>query len=316
MKQKCAIGIDGGATSTKVAVTTEHGDVLARAQGKCISPYLLDSAAVTSNFSALMDHVLREAGVGAGDIAGICLGVSGCDRPHEVAALEQMARAKFPGALAVATNDALVALVGGVGEVMGIITIAGTGSISLGINREGQTARAGGWGHLLGDEGSGYEIARQALVATLRAHDGRGPETELAQLILARLGLAEPGEIKTWTRQIDFDKAAIADLAPVVFEAGNRGDSVAKSIIETSGRELAECTCAVASRLWEPGMPITVVASGSVLLSQASLFDSFTSQVRERWANASVQRPKSDPAHGACTYVLHLLNPQDRVART
>jgi N-acetylglucosamine kinase-like BadF-type ATPase len=92
-------------------------------------------------------------------------------------------------------NDALIALVAGAGENPGVVLVAGTGSIAYGRDARGRAARAGGWGYLLGDEGSGFWIGRRALLSVVRHADGRGPFTMLTELVLRHMGITRPAEL-------------------------------------------------------------------------------------------------------------------------
>ncbi|MBN1476596.1 hypothetical protein JXA47_07585 [Candidatus Sumerlaeota bacterium] len=302
------IGIDGGATSTKAVVADSEGRVVARAEGACISPYLLPGAQIEANLRAICRELLAAAGVTPSDIRGVCLGVSGCEREEDRACLAQISERVLPGVRAEVVNDAVIALVGGCGGMEGVIVISGTGSIALGRTADGHMARAGGYGHLLGDEGSGYEIARQGLIAVLRADDGRGEATRLTPLVLKRLEIAGPQGIKPWTKVVGGEKAAIAALAPLVFEAAAADDSVCNRILDEAAEELALAAEAVMGRLWKAPCCLRVSVAGSVILSQDVLFERFMSAMKHRCPHGEVMRPLSDPVNGACTYLLHLLH--------
>src|SRR5439155_26556427 len=129
-------------------------------------------------------------------------------------------------------NDALVALVAGAGAGAGVVIVAGTGSIAYGHDGSGHAARAGGWGYLLGDEGSGFWIGRRALAAVVRQADGRGPVTQLTGLILDRMGITRPGDLIHETYYRDLKRQAIAALAPLVQQAHAAGDAVADHILQ------------------------------------------------------------------------------------
>src|SRR5262249_22680106 len=131
-------------------------------------------------------HQVMDAAIGDRDIrpAAICLGMAGVDRPQDIEAVRGIMRRIGFKARVVVVNDALVALVAGAGDAAGVVVVAGTGSIAYGRNDSGRAARAGGWGHLLGDEGGGFWIGRAALRAVVRQFDGRGPVTLLTPMIL------------------------------------------------------------------------------------------------------------------------------------
>src|SRR5206468_5667535 len=121
----------------------------------------------------------------------ICLGIAGVDRQHEADTITAIMRRIGLRSRVLVVNDALIALVAGARDDPGIVIISGTGSIVYGRNLRGEAARAGGWGHMIGDEGSGYWIGREALAAVMRAADGRGPGTRLTADVLDLFGIAD-----------------------------------------------------------------------------------------------------------------------------
>src|SRR5262249_28972129 len=123
--------------------------------------------------------------------AAICLGIAGVDRQDEARTVRAIMRRLGHRSRTVVVNDALIALVAGAGDGPGIVIIAGTGSIAYGRNGRYEAARAGGWGHIIGDEGSGYWIGREALAAVMREVDGRGPATRLTREVLTYFNIAD-----------------------------------------------------------------------------------------------------------------------------
>jgi N-acetylglucosamine kinase-like BadF-type ATPase len=146
-------------------------------------------------------------------------------------------------------SDAKVALAGATGLRPGVVVISGTGSIAFGLNEEGETTRAGGWGWRLGDEGSGYDIGQKALIASLRDFDGRGPPTSLSEKVKTALGLGDLGELVDRVYNGDMGSREVAALVHLVREAAGEGDEVATSIMEEAGEELGIAASAVIRRL-------------------------------------------------------------------
>src|SRR5205814_2143843 len=127
--------------------------------------------------------------------------------------------------------------------------ISGTGSIAYGRNRGGAAARAGGWGHLIGDEGSGYWIGCQALSAVVRAADGRGPETRLTDQVLRHFAVAHAAGLVQVVYNRETSRQSLAALGPAVQQAHDQGDAVATEILERAAEELVLAARSVASRL-------------------------------------------------------------------
>src|SRR5579872_3801360 len=181
------LGIDAGGTKTVCLLADDDGRVLAEARGGGANLHAAGELSVEKVLHALMEEAIGEREIAP---AAICLGIAGVDREDEARVVRAIMRRIGYKSRTLVVNDALIALVAGVGEAPGIVVIAGTGSIAYGRNAAGEAARAGGWGHMIGDEGSGYWIGREALAAVMRAGDGRGPETALTAEILAHFGVA------------------------------------------------------------------------------------------------------------------------------
>src|SRR4030095_5317067 len=125
----------------------------------------------------------------------VCLGIAGVDREDEASTVRAIMRRIGYRSHTIVVNDALIALVAAAGDAPGVVIIAGTGAIVYGRNANGEAARAGGWGHMIGDEGSGYWIGREALSAVMRAYDGRGPATRLTAAILSHLNVDDESRL-------------------------------------------------------------------------------------------------------------------------
>jgi len=197
----------------------------------------------------------------------------------------------------VVTDDAVIALAGATAGEPGIVTIAGTGSIAFGRNAAGKTERAGGWGYIFGDEGGGFDIARQALRAVLRAEEGWGPPTGLAGRLLEAAGGADANATLHRFYTPDWPRARVAALAPLVDEAAMAGDAVARDILHNAAQQLAVLTSAVRQQLWRPSEPARVAWLGGVFRSQM-LLERYRCLVELEEGNR-VGAPEYDAAAGA-----------------
>src|SRR5262249_56991481 len=153
-----------------------------------------------------------------------------------------------PGDNCTVDNDARIALTGAIGFGGGVVVIAGTGSVAFGRKEEGAEARAGGWGPIIGDEGSGYGIARAGLAAIMRAHDGRGPATKMTEILKERHDM-KPEDLPPFVYATTTQTDDIARFGKLVVEAAQDGDVTAAAILEQGGRELGAAILAVARRL-------------------------------------------------------------------
>src|ERR1019366_3698153 len=176
------LGIDAGGTKTVCLLADEHGNILSEGRGGGANLHTSGEFEVEKVL-----HEVMEAAIGDREMtpAAVCLGIAGVDRDDEARTVRAIMRRIGYKSRIVVVNDALVALVAGAGNAPGIVIIAGTGSIVYGRNARFEEGRPGGWGHIIGDEGSGYWIGREALAAIMRAADGRGPETRLTEDVLA-----------------------------------------------------------------------------------------------------------------------------------
>jgi len=202
----------------------------------------------------------------ASDVSGICLGMAGVDRPEDKIKLEKWIREILPNpALKVKIdNDAIIALVSGTKKLHGIVVIAGTGSIVVGVNK-GVVSRAGGWGPLLGDEGSGYLIGMNLLRAVCCAHD-RNEKTVLLQATLKELNFQSATELIPWTYTQDkINSARYAALSPIVFKAAVENDAEALSILNTQASLLMQTIKTVHRNSKFSDENLTVVFSGGNL---------------------------------------------------
>jgi N-acetylglucosamine kinase-like BadF-type ATPase len=185
------------------------------------------------------------------------------------------------------------------------VVLAGTGSIAYGADRSGRTARSGGFGSLLADEGSGYWLGHQALRAAVRASDGRGEPTALQALVFQALGAASMAEVIPKVYEQALPKHGIAALAPLVEQARAAGDRVAADLIRRGGQELALAAAAVARALDLGHEPFPVVLAGGAFKACPSLVDTVAGAL-----DLPAARPAPltvEPARGAVTLALELL---------
>ena len=179
------------------------------------------------------------------------------------------------------------------------MVIAGTGSIAYGRNARDEAARAGGWGYVLGDEGSGYWIGRHALRAVVRESDGRGHATAMTPLVLAHFGATRPDDLVHAIYDGALRPSAIAAVARAVQAAADDGDELALQILTVGARELASSARAVISRLGLRDEAFDVVLSGGVMQAVPRLAAEVEAQVTQLAPRCRVQRLQREPAHGA-----------------
>jgi N-acetylglucosamine kinase-like BadF-type ATPase len=201
-------------------------------------------------------------------------------------------------------NDALVALEAGAPGRPGVVIISGTGSISYGRNAEGMAARSGGWGYVLGDEGSGYWIGRAAVRAVLREADQRGKETALTPLLLAHFGLDQPQGLIHEVYHSNLKPAAIGALAQCVHQAFAQGDEVAIGILRGAANELESAAMSVARRLDLVGDHFPFILAGGIFKAVPWLHEELSRRLPVVAPGSAVHLLDREPATGAVRLAL------------
>jgi N-acetylglucosamine kinase-like BadF-type ATPase len=185
-----------------------------------------------------------------------------------------------------------------------VVIISGTGSISYGRNAAGVAARSGGWGYVLGDEGSGYWIGRAALRAVLRAEDRRGPATALTQLLLAHFGVDRPQGLIHEVYHSNLKPSAIGSLAQCVHQAFAKGDEVAVGILRGAANELESSAMSVARRLDLIGESFSFILAGGIFKAVPWLKDELTRRLPVVAPASAVRLLEGEPAAGAVRLAL------------
>jgi len=270
---KLYLGVDGGQSSTTALIGDEDGRVIGRGKGGPCN-HAAESEGRTKLERAIQESLAeacRQAGLPAGQIRfeAACFGMSGGPADKEA-----ILRALVPADRLLVTTDAEIALSGATEAGEGIIVIAGTGSIALGRDASGAHVRTGGWGYIFGDEGSAFDIVRQALRAALRMEEGWGPATAIRQVLLAAAEARDSNDLMHRFYQPDWPRDRVAGLATLVDQAAGNGDSVALEILKAAAQQLASLVGSVRAQLWRPGDPVAVAYAGGVFES-ARLLERF-----------------------------------------
>lgn len=280
-------GIDGGGTSTKVLLRWEDGRRLETRFG----PFNINSIGaqgLATLLREIMDFLNTQ-----GTCCGLCVGAAGTSNANVARILKaEMARAGIDRYLLVGDQD--IALRGALGKEPGMALIAGTGSICLGINAAGEKKRVGGWGHLIGDEGSGYALGCAAVRAITHALDGTGPQTMLCE---AAEKWFSPGSRDSLVRYVyGGDKSRLAALAPAVLDAASRGDAVSRKIVEDNIQAL----CCMAQTVFETlGFEQAKLALLGGLLADPFYRGQLQSCLEEREPRITCVLPSASAVEGA-----------------
>lgn len=245
------IGVDGGGSTLRVVVVDESMAVLARQSGETVNPSVVGQPEAASRIRDVVRQAIQQAGLRRSDIQAIALGIAGAPVSRARHWLLATGTAAVPGAVIVPLSDMEIALVGARGIRQGVLLLAGTGSIAYGINADGEVHQAGGMGYMLGDEGSGFWLGKEALRLTLLLHDGLiDMQTDLPGQVLATLGLNQPPDIVDWLYGPDrIPVREVAKLSRLVLTAAEAGDAAARVLIDDAARDLSHLAQTVMKRL-------------------------------------------------------------------
>lgn len=288
------LGVDGGGTKTLALLGNLDGNVLARGVS---GPSNYNAVGFDAACLALASAITMACKDYPGKIAALCLGLAGAGRKEDIERFENWAVNKFPKTLVKVVNDAELLLAAGAPSGPALALICGTGSIVYGRRVTGELIRAGGWGYLFGDEGSGYAIGVAALRAVMQAYDERGPETLLSELVLERYSLNTPPELIQTIYSAESPRSVVATLSDLVEQAAGWGDSVALAILEESSRELARTIAAIYPKLEASSVPLVI--TGGTISYGIHLQKAFNHSCKIQGLAFTTVRYLAEPAEGA-----------------
>jgi glucosamine kinase len=295
------IGIDGGGTHTRAVVLDGEGHEVARAEGPAALADPRDPAAAAGPVAEVSASVAGAAGL-ALPCTALWAGIAGVGRePIRTAVEAAVQRAGLAGRVHVGT-DARAAFHDAFGSGPGILLVSGTGSVAYGRDERGCDVRVGGWGSLLGDEGSGYWVGLESLRAVARAADGRGSATLLQERVPASIGVDGADALLLWSAAAT--KREVAALVPVVAEAAERGDTVAAGILSRAAGELAAHVVTLLDRMSPWREPPRVALTGGLLRPRGPLRALVEAHVTRNGLRLVDREP--DPAQGAAKLARNL----------
>jgi len=288
--QKMFLGIEGGGTRTVALAVDEAGRVARRKIFGRGNVRLLDDAGLKDLFQRIRGSMPAPSGMG--------FGLAGARDEADCARVRRLAEKVWGKAPLAVTNDLEIALeaCGCPADAARVLVLSGTGSCCYGKGRGGKEAKIGGWGHLLGDKGSGHDIAITALRQAVFHFDREGKWTALGENLLRDLQLNTPGELIGWMQQAN--KAEVAALAPAVFSAAKR-DPVARGILAPAAELLARDAVRCAARIEKKKRPVIFFLAGGVLLGQASFARSVGRRIQHLWPRAEISFLEREGAWGA-----------------
>ena len=288
------LGIDGGGSKTSCLLGDEQS-VRASANGPGSNPIRVGEERSRQALEDVVLEACAAAKVEPSKIARTCIGMAGAARPQIEKQVRGVLADLVSGEISV-VGDMVIALEAGFRGGPGLIVVAGTGSISYGRNERGETARAGGWGFAISDEGSGHWIGRAAVAGAMRAHD-LGENSVLISSIMNTWHLGSRDDVVRAANAIS--PPDFAELLPQVLAAAASGDSRANEILTQAATELAQLARIVAERLWRAQQAFRVALAGGVFQNSPLVRQVFSNSLRSLHPRAEVEAKVVEPAQGA-----------------
>lgn len=288
------LAIDGGGTKTECVIGDEQR-VLGSAVGSTIKIKKVGNKAAAEALQSAINDACRQANVKPDQFSRTCIGLAG----SSISEVSQWTRAtlqRLVSGQVLVVNDTTIAHHAAFSGGPGVLVIAGTGSNVLGINERGESARAGGWGPIISDEGSGFWIGRTAVAQLMRAHDA-GRSTELLSAITRAWGLGTREEVVAMANSNpppDF-----AALLPAVLQCGDAGDALAREILSSAANELAQLARIVVRKLWNGDGKIHIALTGGVFAHSAQIRQMFSNAIQAERRGVEVNPEPVHPVMGA-----------------
>jgi N-acetylglucosamine kinase len=308
-REHIILAIDAGGSNTRCLLASAHGSVLGFGTGGPGNHILCGWEVAQASFKEATAQALRAAGTAAVVVDVAVAGSAGVGAKGEGRELvEWLLRDLVPQSTAVqAAGDMVTGFWGALRVPIGVVVTAGTGSVAFGRNARGTICQVGGWGPIMGDEGSAYDIATCGLRAMARATDGRGTPTALDTLLPAALGAdtAIDAALRVYTEPVG--REDIAALAVEVAAAATAGDRVATEILRRAGEELGLLAVTVLRTLALADEPVSVSFAGSVFQAGRLVYEPFVASLNARAPLARVEPPLLSPLGGAFRMGLEAL---------
>lgn len=299
------LGIDGGQTATKSMLVSTDGTAVASGLGGPSDHFHIEGG-IEKNRLAIhgaIKSVLEAAGADASRVLAIGLGLTGAPEwGKQNPIVRDIVREVLPHLSTERISvlpDYKTNLLGASGGKPGVVLIAGGGCISYGITVDGREGLAGGYGYLLGDQGSAFDIGLRAIDAATKADDLRGPKTELLRVVLEHFGLDRVRDITQVVYQAGFPRERISQLTPAVVRTAEAGDAVAVEILAGAAADAAGTAVGVLRQLFDPGEEVAVYLTGGVFQAGPLVRQPFDKALKAAWPPARATEPRFPPVVGA-----------------
>ena len=297
-------GVDGGATKTVAVVGRLDGTLLAFARSSSSNYHNIGAGNAAKSIRMSVVAACRHAQASTSKLETVVMGLAGMDCPRDFRIGQRVADLTDVGKRRIVVHDSVIALYAATLGRPGIVVNAGTGSFAAGIDADGRTIRAGGWGNIIDDEGSAYDIGRLGIRATLRALDGTERKTAIGKLLVRKFKLHAPEDIIHEVYKKPMTVEEISSISKLVAQAAVNGDQAARSIFVYEGRALANFVSTIARRLDMTRSKPDIYCTGGVFKAGPMLLNPFRRELRKTVPRFVLRHPRFEPVIGAFILAL------------
>lgn len=295
-------GLDGGGSKTHLCITDENGVIVAE---KIFGPINISGTSaetVKDTIGSCIDF-MKSLPCGTENCKGVVIGVAGISNKSGTKFIKDTLKQEGYSGNLYLTGDNEIALAGAING-HGAVLIAGTGSICFGRDENGKSFRCGGHGYLIDDEGSGYAIGRDILIAVTQTYDGRAPETCLTEAVYNQLKVTDQSEITTWIYSPQTEKKQIAALAPLLIPALEQNDEAAKQIAEKAVKALTHLAVSACKKSNSESGELALL--GSIFTHYAYIKEKVVSSIKAELPQIKIVEPRYSAAQGAANLAREL----------
>lgn len=311
---KYIIGIDGGGTKTLGYISNDKGEIIYKHVVGASNYLSVGETNTKLALKNLLESLCDKAEICLDKVAVLSLGMAGLARDNDKRVMRNILLDIGYKNEVIMNSDAFTSLVGALGNKRGIVTICGTGSISMGIDAEGRIVRAGGWGHIISDEGSGYHIGISCLKAIMKSYDNLEQFTLLSEEVLSFLKLKSETDIISYLYNEEIKKKDIASIAPIAFRVAEVGDEVANRIVNEAVGSLIDITKKVIDKIYKDDTKITVALDGGIFKNVEIIRERFSKKLLLNYKNIEIINPIYDGGIGALIIGIGKLNKDIEIA--
>lgn len=302
------LGFDCGATKSECAAADTNGMILCSITGKPANFLVIGADKASENILSLITECKAKINCGYNDIISIVIGAAGAGREEDAETLRGSLLNLASGNGITITSltvigDAQIALEGAFPNKPGSILIAGTGSIIYGKDEEGKIYRVGGFGRIIGDEGSGYSIGRKALQSVAKFFDGSGERSDIVSLMSEKYKINSSEELIKKIYKENFDIASTAEL---VLNSANKGDKIAMAILEEETDELVHQLRAMMKKMNVDELNVSF--AGSLVLNKNVYSDMLLEKIKSSLPTITIVKAKYSPVQGAIRIARKMFN--------